>query len=135
MLDDDGEPRLSMQEQKLMDENYRDTLGHTAVEYRDLRTGKSHYQNKSYAESYHLGVHEAVQDHLLWLLDGDHDPSADREIILQIVDEHGDDIPLVDPGGRTEHVHATAATHDAPFVEAQDIRLDQFKLQDLKGVP
>ena len=52
--------------------------------------GTSHYQNKSYAESYQLGVHESVQDHLLWLLDGDHDPSVDREIILQIVDEHGE---------------------------------------------
>ena len=135
MLTEDGEPLLSMQEQQLIDEIYGDTLGHTADEYRDLRTGTSHYQNKSYAESYQLGVHEAVQDHLLWLLDGDHDPSVDREIILQIVDEHGDDVPLVDRGGRTDHVYATAATHDAPFVEEQDVRLDQFKLQDLKGVP
>ena len=84
MLTEDGEPLLSMQEQQLIDEIYGDTLGHTADEYRDLRTGTSHYQNKSYAESYQLGVHESVQDHLLWLLDGDHDPSADREIILSL---------------------------------------------------
>ena len=101
-----------------------------------LRTGHHHYQNKSYAESFRLDVHEAVRDHLLWLLDGSHDPNSERDIVLQITDEHGDEVPLVDRVvDRGDSVYATSIAHDPPTVDEQDIRLDQFKLQDLKGVP
>ena len=103
--------RDSLTEQRLLsvlDELHGDTLGMETTEYRDIRTGKGHYDYKRYATDFGLFTFEAVRDHLMFYSD-DYD-----EIVLQIVDSEGDDVPIVD---------------------AKDIRLDQFKLADLKNVP
>ena len=122
-----------MHEQRLQEELdglHGDILGLTAEEYHSLRTGHHHYQNKSYAEAFRLDVHEAVRDHLMWLLDGSHDPNSERDIVLQITDEHGDEVPLVDRVvDRGDSVYATSIAHDPPTVDEQDIRRTEHGCQ------
>ena len=104
------DPHLSNQLQEQLDALHADILGLTVDEYSDIRTGRGY--RKEYSHLFDCTIYEEVYDHLMFYASDTQ--SQYDEVYLQIVNPDGSDVNMVD---------------------AKDIRLDQFKLADLRNCP
>ena len=105
------DPLAEQRLQSELDKLHGYILGLTEDEYRGIRTGVGYEKAYDTTALAYLDTHDAVYDQLMFMLN--HNAHDYQEIWLQIVDPQGDDVPLVD---------------------SKDVRLDQFRLQDLKNV-